>query len=164
MLLEGSCSSPPSPATESEQTVKIRILTISAGILLSIICGGCVVIITDIPPEEIELDPFFLQSIEITEDTIAVTISYSGGCEKHYFSLFMSPALFLESYPVQANLYLRHNGNNDACEAEISKTISFNLQPIAALHKSLYGNYDEIVLNVFTFDANDKISASYFPE
>ena len=164
-MLEGdSFFAPPTPATGSEHTVKNNRLIISAGILLSVICGGCVVIITDMPPETIQLDPFFLNGIEIAEDTITVSVAYSGGCEKHCFSLFMSPAAFLESYPVQANLYLRHNGNNDACEAEISQTISFNLQPIAALHKSLYGNYDEIVINVFTFDANDKISASYFPE
>jgi hypothetical protein len=129
-----------------------------------ITCGGCVIIITDMPPEAIQLDPFSLKGIEIVEDTITLTISYSGGCEKHYFSLFMSPAAFLESYPVQANLYLRHNGNSDACEAEINQTISFNLQPIAALYKSLYGRYDEIVLNVFTFESTSTISASYFPE
>ena len=141
-----------------------RILIILAGILFFITCGGCGVIITDIPPEALQLDPFSLKGIEIVEDTIALTISYSGGCEKHSFSLFMSPAAFLESYPVQANLYLRHNGNSDACEAEINQTISFNLQPIAALYTSLYGRYDEIVLNVFTFESNNKLSASYVPE
>jgi len=131
---------------------------------LLITCGGCVVIITDIPPEVIQLDPFSLKGVEVVEDTITLHISYSGGCKDHYFSLCMSPAAFLESYPVQANLYLRHNGNSDACEAEINQTISFNLQPIAAFYKSLYGRYDEIILNVFAYEATSKVSVSYFPE
>jgi hypothetical protein len=75
----------------------------------------------------------------------------------------MSPAAFLESYPVQANLYLRHNGNSDACDAAINETISLNLQPIAELYTSLYGRYDEKVLNVFACESDSTISASYFP-
>ena len=140
-----------------------KIFSIIAGILLLITCGGCGVIITDIPPEVLQLEPFSLNGIEIVEDTITLNISYSGGCKNHSFSLYMSPAAFLESYPVQANLYLRHNGNSDACEAAINETISFNLQPIAELYTSLYGRYDEKVLNVFAFESDSTISASYFP-
>ena len=76
----------------------------------------------------------------------------------------MSPAAFLESHPVQANLYLRHNSNGDLCEALINENVSFNLRPIAELYKSLYGQYDEIIINVFEYKSNNKISASYFPE
>ena len=67
--------------------MKNKILIISAGIVLSVIYGGCVVIITDMPPETIQLDPFVLKGIEIVEDTITVTVAYSGGCEKQRFHL-----------------------------------------------------------------------------
>ena len=122
------------------------------------------IIITDAPPESIQLDPFGLEGIEIVEDSITLNVTYSGGCKEHCFSLYMSPASFLESSPVQANLYLRHNGNGDACEAFISKPVSFNLRPIAELHKLLYGSYDEIVMNVFEYKSNNKVSASYIPK
>jgi hypothetical protein len=121
------------------------------------------VIITDAPPESIPLDPFGLEGIAIVEDTITLNVTYSGGCKEHCFSLYMSPASFLESSPVQANLYLRHNSNGDACEAFINKTISFDLRPIAELYKSLYGIYDEIAINVFEYKSSNKVSASYFP-
>jgi hypothetical protein len=99
----------------------------------------------------------------IMEDTISLNVTYSGGCKEHCFSLYMSPAAFLESYPVQANLYLRHNSNGDDCEAFIYKTVSFNLRPVSELYKSLYGSYDEIIINVFEYKSNRKVSVSYVP-
>jgi hypothetical protein len=122
------------------------------------------VIITDTPSESIQLDPFGLEGIAIVEDTISLNVTYSGGCKEHCFSLYMSPASFLESSPVQANLYLRHNSNGDACEAFINKAVSFNLRPIAELYKSLYGSYDEIIINVFEYKSAHKVSASYVPK
>lgn len=121
------------------------------------------VIITDAPPESIQFDPFGLENVEIAGDTITLNVTYSGGCREHEFALYMSPSAFLESNPVQANLYLRHNGNGDACEAFINKAVSFNLRPVAELYKSLYGSYDEIIINVFEYKSNKKVSASYFP-
>ena len=144
--------------------MKNKIFRILWGIMFLICCGSCAVIIVDIPPELIQLDPFDLEGIEIVDDTITLNITYSGGCKKHYFSLYMSPATFFESYPVQANLYLRHNSNGDACEALVNEDVSFNLRPIAKLYKSFYGQYDEIIINVFEYKSNNKISASYFSE
>jgi hypothetical protein len=127
-------------------------------------CNQRPVVVTDAPPESIQLDPFGLEGIEIMEDEISLQVTYSGGCKDHCFSLFMSPAAFLESSPVQANLYLWHNNNGDACEAFISKNVSFNLRPVAELYKAFYGHYDEITINVFEYKSSNKISARYFPE
>ncbi len=140
-------------------------------IMVLISCGGCAdiscfVLITDLPPEEIQLDSFTLEDIEIAGDTIALSITYSGGCNEHNFSLYMSLAAFFESYPVQANLYLRHNGNDDACDALISEEVSFNLRLIAEFYKTLYGEYDEIIINVFGYfedEPDRKLSQSYLP-
>ena len=121
-------------------------------------------IITDQLPDTIQLDPFDLEDIEIGGDSITLDITYSGGCSTHYFSLYMSPAAFFESYPVQANLYLRHNSNGDACEALVNENVSFNLRPIAELYKTAYGKYDEIILNVYEYKSINKMSVSYFPD
>ena len=122
------------------------------------------VIITDQLPDTIQLDPFDLEDIEIGGDSITLDITYSGGCSTHHFSLYMSPAAFFESYPVQANLYLRHNSNGDACEALVNENVSFNLRSIAELYKTAYGKYDEIILNVYEYKSINKMSVSYFPE
>ena len=122
------------------------------------------VIITNRPPNAIQLDPFDLEDIEIAGDTITLNITYSGGCKEHGFSLYMSPAAFLESYLVQANLYLRHNSNGDACEALVNESVSFNLRPIAELYKTAYREYDEITLNVYEYKSNNKRSVRYFPD
>lgn len=134
-----------------------------------IACSSCLdisyfVIITDQSPDSIRLDPFDLESIEIVEDIITLNITYGGGCKEHCFSLYMSPAVFLESYPVQANLYLRHDSNGDQCEALINEDISFNLSPVALLNKIFYGDCDEVVINVYKYKSDEKLSDSYFPE
>ena len=63
----------------------------------------------------------------------------------------MSPAAFLESNPVQANLFLRHDDKNDACDAYITTEVSFDLTPLAELYQQFYGRKDEIILNVFDY-------------
>jgi len=144
----------------------IIFLRIFLGIIIVLGCVGCVyvfnwVIITDKSPDAVQLDPFDLENMEIVGDTVTLSISYGGGCEEHCFSLYMSPATFFESYPAQANLYLRHDSNGDACEALISEDISFNLRPVALLYKKIYGQFDEIVINVFEYKSNDKLNDSY---
>ena len=140
-------------------------------IMVLISCDNCAAIsyfvrITDLPPTEIKPYPFTLENIEIAGDTITLNATYSGGCNEHDFSLYMSPAAFFESYPVQANLYLRHNGYDDACDALISKEVSFNLRLIAELYKIFYGQYDEIIINVYDYfegEPGRELRESYFP-
>jgi hypothetical protein len=132
-----------------------------------ILDNGLSVLITDLPLDSIQLDSFSLNSVAIEGDRTSLNISHGGGCEKHDYDLFMSPAAFLESIPVQANLYLQHEDNDDLCEAWINTTLVFDLRPIAELHQRLYGRpADEIIINVFKYFQNvpvQNLSASYFP-
>ncbi|MXZ01815.1 hypothetical protein F4Y93_14665, partial [Candidatus Poribacteria bacterium] len=61
-------------------------------------------------------DAYTLNSATITEDTLNISVSYSGGCEKHVFTLVVSEG-FLESFPVQLPVSIAHDANNDTCEA-----------------------------------------------
>ncbi len=122
--------------------------------------------ISDLPPDSIQLDQFDLNSVAVSDNEITLNLSYSGGCEEHEFELFMSPAAFMESNPVQANLFLRHNGKNDACDAYITTEVSFDLSPLAELYQQFYGRKDEIILNVFDYfqgQPGHHITARYFP-
>jgi len=129
--------------------------------------GENFVIITEQPPDSLQLDPFQLQSISISGDTLTLAVTHGGGCAEHDYALFMSPGAFLESHPVQANLYLRHEDNDDACDGLITATLSFNLRPVADLYQHFYGGKDEIIINVFGYDhaaPGNQLSAHYFPD
>jgi hypothetical protein len=122
--------------------------------------------ITDLPPCEIQIAPFVLDSVAIVADTMNLRIFHGGGCEQHYYFLYMSPAAFMESYPVQANIYLRHIDNDDMCEAWIGADLKFNLRPIADLYQVSYGGLDPIRLNVHEYTGSDSarvVSVIYNP-
>lgn len=124
-------------------------------------------------PIQISLDPFDLDSLSIVADTLFLHIAHGGGCKQHYFYLYMSPAAFAESNPVQASLYLRHDSNGDNCRENcqdercwISTTLRFELTPIAALHQIVYGSNGPILLNVYDYfiDTPDrKLQVLYSP-
>ena len=115
------------------------------------IAGANPVQITNTPPAELKLDPFSLGNATISGNTLTINLSHGGGCAEHEYELFMSPGTFLESFPVQANLYLRHNANGDICRALITKDITFDLTPIAELH----GQPGPILLNIHDYPAED---------
>lgn len=60
--------------------------------------------IVDTLADSLQRDDFDLQTILIDGDTLLVEVSHGGGCEQHSYALFMSPSVFAESFPVQANL------------------------------------------------------------
>ena len=125
------------------------------------------VVITNMSPGNIVLDQFRLNKVQIDGDVITLDIQFAGGCEEHEFELFMSPAEFLESRPVQADLYLRHDGNGDACEALLQRSVAFDLRPVAHQHQILYGYVECIALNVHHYPENDStieaVTVIYMP-
>jgi len=105
----------------------------------------------DVEPESLQLDALTHGEVRIEGRTLLVDVSYSGGCAEHDFQLFMSPATFAESNPVQASLWLQHEDNDDACDAIVSETLRFDLTPVLDLHREFYGRDDVIFLIVFGF-------------
>ena len=73
----------------------------------------------------------------IEDDTLTITVSYSGGCEDHEFTLVASDA-FMESYPVQLQVSLAHDANNDLCRGYPTEAYAFDLTPIKALYREVY--------------------------
>lgn len=124
--------------------------------------------LTDLEPSKIEKSPFRLNSVSLRGKTLTLNISHSGGCAEHTYELFMSPAVFMESFPVQANLYLRHDDHGDLCEAYLSKDISFDITPIIDSYRESYGGrLDPIILHVKDFSGNDipnDITVRFTPE
>jgi hypothetical protein len=98
--------------------------------------------IIDAPPDSLQLDSFDLKAMTINGDALVVDLVHGGGCREHFYALFMSPSVFLESYPVQANLYLRHNANGDLCKALLHPQICFDLRPVAEQYFKFYQGND----------------------
>jgi hypothetical protein len=85
-------------------------------------------------PRGIELDAWYhdgvqIRAVTVTGDTLALTVSYGGGCVHHDLWLVAS-GLLMESAPPQADLFLSHNAYGDACRAIIRRDLAFDLAPL----------------------------------
>jgi hypothetical protein len=70
-------------------------------------------------------------------DFLSTSVSYSGGCETHEFSLCWD-GFFMESIPVQARLTLTHVGYEDFCDGWISEDWLFNLSTLKVSYQEGY--------------------------
>lgn len=83
-------------------------------------------------------DDYALNAAAVRGDTLAVTVSYSGGCRAHRFTLVAAEA-FKESDPVQLDVAIAHDADGDPCEAYPMEDYHFILDPIKARYKASYG-------------------------
>ena len=83
-------------------------------------------------------DDYVLNSATITGDTLTVSVSYSGGCRAHVFTLVIA-ASFVESSPVRLPAVLRHDANGDTCEAFPTESYAFDLALVRARYRAVYG-------------------------
>ena len=82
-------------------------------------------------------DDYALNAATIVGDTLTLNVSYSGGCERHDFTLVAAQE-FMESDPVQLRVTLAHDANNDACEAYPTEDYHFDLGAIKTLYQEAY--------------------------
>ena len=113
------------------------------------------VMITNELPETFQLDPFTLQNVSLDGCLLTVDVNYGGGCKEHEFELFMSPSVFGESFPAQANLWLKHNGNGDICRGLVSEKLEFDITAVIEQYRAQHGKDDEIILNVYGYFSDE---------
>lgn len=94
---------------------------------------------------------YTINSVKINRDILTIEVQYGGGCKEHVFSLFGSPA-FMKSNPVQIDVMLSHNANNDMCKALITEELSFDLSPLKELWQENYGESGTIIISLDGFD------------
>jgi len=116
--------------------------------------GDSPVVISDAVPWEICRTAYELVDASADGDRLTLSVRYGGGCGEHFFQMFMSPSVFMESEPVQANLYLQHV-TVDFCLAYLSGSVSFDLTPVAQLYRAMYGRDGQILLNVVPCSSSD---------
>jgi hypothetical protein len=85
---------------------------------------------------------------------LEVYVRYGGGCGDHEFILLGRP-YFMESYPVQIDLYVHHGNIDDYCDAIVSDTLCFDVRRIAELYEGVYQSCDDILINVLDCNLDD---------
>ena len=119
--------------------------------------------VTDIEPDQLQLDAFDVTGVTLAGETLTANVNYSGGCADHFFTMFMSPATFMESEPVQANLSLRHRDLDDPCDSIVGDTVRFDIGPVLELMEMFYGRRDSVILNVHGYTGSQELSILYEP-
>ena len=98
---------------------------------------------------------YFLNGLALSGDTLTLDVGHSGGLP-HYFSMYMSPAIFDGVSPRQAYLYVVHHGWRDILTAYWEPSFKYSLQPVADLYEEFYGTIEPIEIHVldsvFTWD------------
>ena len=94
---------------------------------------------------------YAINGVSLNENTLQLSISYSGGCGDFEYDL-VTNGLYLESSPPQLYIKLAF-AEEDDCEAWITENLSFNLRPIH------YTSSGTIILHLE--DWNESISYSY---
>lgn len=93
-------------------------------------------------------DALFVSSVVLDGDSLAVEVSYSGGCADHQFGLCWDAA-FLESEPVQVHTFISHESHDDKCQAVPSEQLTFDLVPLRdAWHASYGAGPGEITMHI----------------
>ncbi|MFE3845949.1 hypothetical protein ACFL1L_03720 [Thermoplasmatota archaeon] len=118
-------------------------------VFLLIECIGSIdkIIIDDYQYQNAERDPVTINNIQLIKDIIRFNVSYGGGCEDHIFKLISTS--FMESNPVQVNIVLSHEDNDDPCDMWITETYTFNISPLKESYKELYNEETgSIIMNI----------------
>lgn len=110
-------------------------------------------------------DPYWILTDDrrapvIRGDTLTVTVSYSGGCKVHDFTL-LSSEIFTESDPPRLRVALDHDAHGDRCRAILTDTRQFDLAPIKVLYQTTYGEDAGTVLLILQDTYEDVFDLVY---
>ena len=89
--------------------------------------------------KKMKMDAFTLIEAQVENDTLSVVVSYSGGCEKHEFSLGAVFGSINGDHRPVANLVLGHENNGDTCKKILRERLDFNLSPLKKKFQKVYG-------------------------
>jgi len=92
----------------------------------------------DTRPEAWPQDPLRLLSYSVEGSTLTLEVEHGGGCADHAYYL-VAWGGWLESFPVQVNVLLAHEDNNDPCDALLRRELLFDLRPLRDAYLPVYG-------------------------
>lgn len=80
-----------------------------------------------------------VQRITMVDDDLEIRVGYGGGCEDHLWSVCWPDRVFQESAPVRAHLALWHDSQGDDCDAYLTDTLLFDVDPVKEAWLDAYG-------------------------
>lgn len=84
----------------------------------------------------------------VSNDTLHLTVTYGGGCTRHRFALFAERG-FMESWPVQSLVVIRHDAGGDLCRALLTRDLRFDLTRLRRAYVQSYGaQHATIILRI----------------
>ncbi len=117
--------------------------------------SGCDhVMFTQGDPSAMCRDELTIRGGAIDGIVLEIYVNYGGGCGDHEFMLLGRPN-FMESYPVQIDLYVHHRNIDDYCDAIVSDTLCLDVRRVAELYEGIYQSCDDILINVLDCNLND---------
>ena len=93
---------------------------------------GCGVMLTDLYAhnyDSLPNDPVYLHEVSVIGDCLQLKLSFSGGCKNHVIELARIHELNQEENEIPV-LEIRHNANNDMCEAWLTQEIQFDIMTL----------------------------------
>ena len=80
--------------------------------------------------DSLENDPVKINDVFIDGDLLVINLSYSGGCKDHVINLIRdNPWCGTPPLP-PPTFAIRHDANDDLCEAWITKTFKFDISKV----------------------------------
>lgn len=79
--------------------------------------------------DSLSRDPIILHEAFVDGDCLYIKLSYSGGCQEHTVDLARMHPWVANSSTIPI-FEIRHNANNDLCEAYFTKELRYNLTPL----------------------------------
>lgn len=104
-------------------------------------------------------DQISMTSAIVRNDSLVIDVTYSGGCADHVVRLIASN-YWLESLPVQLYAVLAHDDGDDPCDAIVSSTVAFDLEPLRDSYHDSYGPPGDVIIRVFA-DSTQSQSVRY---
>ncbi len=100
---------------------------------------GIVPIIVDFDtrPEAWPQDPLGLMEYSLDGSILALAVVHGGGCAHHQYDL-VAWGGWMESFPVQVNVLLAHEDNDDPCDGVLTPRLLFDLLPLREAYFPLY--------------------------
>ncbi len=107
------------------------------------LAGGVVINFMDVALDQWGSDEYEIETgadaPAIEDDRLTLTVSYSGGCASHDFTLVADDEFREEPDSVYLEVFVAHNANGDSCEAYLTEAYDFYLEPIKVLYQKTYG-------------------------
>ena len=70
--------------------------------------------------------PVQINKVSLVKNKMSISITYSGGCEKHVFQLLGSK-MISKSLPPQRSIQLHHDNKGDSCREQLTETLVFDV-------------------------------------